>query len=138
VKGTWQTTGGGGGWALPVAVIGGLLVMAPVLTALAHLAQALALLVFSLVALGVSALVAVLVLQNRRRSVPRVVPGVPWARGYVPAAERAAAPVTAGTGRVAIGQPGPAPVHTHIHVHLAGQDPEADAAAVRALTERSG
>jgi hypothetical protein len=52
---------------------------------------------------------------------------------------RSAGAVTgADTDRVAIGGNDRPEVHNHFHVHLGGTSAEADAAAVRALTERNG
>jgi hypothetical protein len=150
MKGTWQTTdsGGGGGAGAPLAALGLFLAAAVVvkyvLVPAAHMALDVLRVVF--IALGVAlgavfiaGVVWVAVRLHRGSPVaPRRRP-VLTAEVLTPqaAAARTLPAVTAPSDRVAIGPVDRPEVHTHIHVHLSG-DPAADAATVRALTERNG
>jgi hypothetical protein len=105
--------------AVIVAAIAG-----PVVRAVTDLIEALVLVVAVVIRLRRGAFPAL-----RLRTLPAARP-VPTARTVrVIPADGDRAPLTA---------PAAPEVHTHIHVHLGGQSAEADAAAVRALTERAG
>jgi hypothetical protein len=142
MEGTWKTTSGGGrGLPGPVAglglLIGAAIVVKYIIVPVMNLAvEIIRIALITAGALTAVALAAVVTYRVRRGHFPALrLRTLPAARP-APAARTVRA-IPADSDRSALATP---EVHTqtHIHIHLGGQSPEADAAAVRALTERAG
>jgi hypothetical protein len=128
MKGTWQTTDGGGGGQIVLALLAVLAVAAvagPVSAAAAELVHILLVIAAVLAGVAAFALVAFIAYRvRRRRSLPVA------ARALLPPGQaRAAQPLPAPQQR-AIGQPA-----VHIHHHWHGVDAEDVAAIIRSHQE---